>query len=177
MNTGRAAVLALIACRVLEGGLTAATPEVKLDLWYTTGSLKAQAFGDALFPEKGVELSAKSPAGEPLWTPCPQWRDGPVMARRMAMHARYANRTDDPEQILDTGSKEPVKFVAPAPMPERKPQDIRAAGWPFDAAEAAKQQTAANLPARLKIDLKESASLDLALIPAGEFVMGDPDLP
>ncbi len=97
----------------------------------------------------------------------------PVMARRMAMHAEYANRTDDPEQILDTGSKEPVKFVAPAPMPERKPQDIRVAGWPFDAAEAARRQTAANLPPRLKIDLKESASLDLAMIPAGEFVMGD----
>jgi hypothetical protein len=97
----------------------------------------------------------------------------PVMARRMAMHAKYANRTDDPEQIPDTGNKDPVKFVAPAPMLDHKPQDIRAAGWPFDAAEAAKRQAAENLPARLKIDLKESTSLDLALIPAGEFLMGD----
>jgi formylglycine-generating enzyme required for sulfatase activity len=97
----------------------------------------------------------------------------PVMARRMAMHAKYANRTDDPEQIPDTGNKDPVKFVAPAPMLDHKPQDIRAAGWPFDAAEAAKRQAAANLPAKLKIDLVESTSLDLALIPVGEFVMGD----
>jgi len=66
-----------------------------------------------------------------------------------------------------------VKFVAPAPMPERKPQDLRVAGWPFDAAEAAKRQAAANLPAKLKIDLEDGKSLELALIPAGEFVMGD----
>jgi hypothetical protein len=76
MNIGKAALLASIACLVLEGGLMAATPQVKLGPWYTTGSLKAQAFGDALFPEKGVDLSAKSPAGEPLWMARPQWRDG-----------------------------------------------------------------------------------------------------
>ena len=98
----------------------------------------------------------------------------PVMQRRMDMHAKYANRTEDPEKIPENGSKEPIKFVAPAPMPERKPQDIRVAGWPFDAAEAARRQVAVNLPAKLKIDLEENRSLDLALVPAGQFVMGDP---
>jgi formylglycine-generating enzyme required for sulfatase activity len=101
----------------------------------------------------------------------------PEMKRRMEMHAKYANRTDDQEAIPETGGKEPVKYVAPAPMPERKPQDIRVAGWPFDAAEAAKRQAAANLlanlPAKLQIDLEEGKPLELALIPAGEFVMGD----
>jgi formylglycine-generating enzyme required for sulfatase activity len=99
----------------------------------------------------------------------------PVMKRRLEMHAQYANRMEDPETILVTTNKEPVKFVEPAPMPERKPLDIRAAGWPFDATEAAKRQTAATntLPARLKIELEAGKSLELALIPAGEFVMGD----
>jgi len=97
----------------------------------------------------------------------------PVMARRMAMHAKYANRTDDPEQRLDTGGKEPVKYVAPAPMPERTPQDIRVAGWPFDATEASRRQATVNLPAKVKIELKGSTPVELALIPAGEFVMGD----
>ena len=32
----------------------------------------------------------------------------PVMQRRLEMHAKYANRTEDPEAIPDTGSKEPV---------------------------------------------------------------------
>ena len=97
----------------------------------------------------------------------------PVMDRRLAMHAKYANRTDDPEKIPESGSKEPIKFVAPAPLPERKPQEIRVAGWPFDAAEALKRQAAVKLPATLKIDLGEGKPLELALVPGGEFVMGE----
>jgi formylglycine-generating enzyme required for sulfatase activity len=97
----------------------------------------------------------------------------PVMDRRLAMHAKYANRTDDPEKIPETGSQVPISFVAPAPMPERKPQEIRVAGWPFDAAEAARRQAALKLSPKLKIDLDEGKSLELALIPGGEFVMGD----
>jgi formylglycine-generating enzyme required for sulfatase activity len=95
------------------------------------------------------------------------------MDRRQAMHAKYANRTDDPEKIPETGSQEPIKFIAPAPLPERKPQDIRVAGWPFDAAEAARRQAAMKLPPALKIDLEEGKPLELALIPGGEFVMGE----
>jgi formylglycine-generating enzyme required for sulfatase activity len=96
----------------------------------------------------------------------------PVMDRRLAMHAKYANRTDDPEKIPET-SKEPIQYVAPAPLPERKPQEIHVAGWPFDAAEAVKRQAAAKLPAKLKIDVLEGKAMELALIPGGEFVMGD----
>jgi len=97
----------------------------------------------------------------------------PVMARRMVMHAKYANRTEDPEVVPDVSGKVPVMYVAPAPMPERKPQDLHAEGWPFATADAAQRQAAANLPAKQKIDLKENLSLELALIPAGEFIMGD----
>ena len=48
-------------------------PQAKLGPWYTTGPLKAQAFGDVFFPEKGVDLTAKDPAGQPLWTAHPEW--------------------------------------------------------------------------------------------------------
>ncbi|MCX6997966.1 MAG: SUMF1/EgtB/PvdO family nonheme iron enzyme, partial [Kiritimatiellaeota bacterium] len=98
----------------------------------------------------------------------------PVMQRRMEMHAKYANRADDPEALPAAGSPAPVQFIAPTPRPERKLQDVRVAGWPFDAAEAAKRQVAAtNLPVNMKIDLEAGRPLELALIPAGEFVMGD----
>jgi hypothetical protein len=65
-------------CLAVSTASAAPPPRVTLGVWHTTGPLKAQAFGDALFPEKGVDLSAKSPAGQPLWTPRPQWSDGQV---------------------------------------------------------------------------------------------------
>jgi formylglycine-generating enzyme required for sulfatase activity len=89
------------------------------------------------------------------------------------MFAKYANRTDDQELIPEPASKEPIQYVAPAPMPERKPQDLRAAAWPFDAAEATKRLTATKLPTTLKIELADGKALDMALIPAGEFIMGN----
>jgi len=97
----------------------------------------------------------------------------PVMQRRMEMHAKYANRTDDPEAIPAPTNNEPVKYIEPAPLPPRKPADIKVAGWPFDAAEALKRQTATKLPATLKIDIADGKPMDLALVPAGEFIMGD----
>ena len=97
----------------------------------------------------------------------------PVMQRRIDMLAKYANRCGDPEAIPEPTNQEPIKFIAPAPLPPRQPQDIRIAGWPFDAAEATKRQAATKLPPTLKIELAGAKVLDLALIPAGEFVMGN----
>ena len=97
----------------------------------------------------------------------------PVMQRRMEMHAKYANRTDDPEVIPPPSNKEPVKFVPPPPMPQRKAPDARIAGWPFDAAEAAKRQADTKLPPTIKIELADGKTMDMSLVPAGEFYMGD----
>jgi hypothetical protein len=47
------------------------------------------------------------------------------------------------------------------------------AGWPFDAAEAARRQAAASELAKRTIELGLGVALDLVLIPTGEFVMGD----
>jgi len=46
--------------------------------WYTTGPLKAKGFGDALFPEKGVDLNAKAKKGQTLWKKGGEWPDGQV---------------------------------------------------------------------------------------------------
>jgi len=92
---------------------------------------------------------------------------------RLAMRTKYANRPEDPEALPDI-KPAPVTFVKPAPVAESAAAHPRAAGWPFDAAEAKRRQAAAGSEPRLKIDLGENISLDLALVPAGEFVMGDP---
>lgn len=98
----------------------------------------------------------------------------PVMQRRREMRAKYANLTEDPEIIPASANQQAVAYVAPAPLPERKPCDARVDGWPFDAAEAAKRQAAAGLPATLKIDLAGGQVMELVLVPAGEFILGDP---
>ena len=36
-----------------------------------------------------------------------------------------------------------MAFVKPAPLPPAQPQKLRVPGWPFDAAEARRRQTAA----------------------------------
>jgi len=46
------------------------------------------------------------------------------------------------------------------------------ASWPFDTAEAKRRQAAAGLPLRQTVDLGEGLTMELVLIPAGEFVMG-----
>ncbi|MCX6922143.1 MAG: hypothetical protein NT154_02820, partial [Verrucomicrobia bacterium] len=56
--------------------LAAPPPKVNLGTWYTTGPLAAKDFNDSLFPEKGIDLKAKGPAGESLWVSHTEWRDG-----------------------------------------------------------------------------------------------------
>jgi formylglycine-generating enzyme required for sulfatase activity len=92
--------------------------------------------------------------------------------RRQQFNAKYANRTDDPEIYPDV-KHESAQFVEPVREPERKNSEIKISGWPFDAAEAKERQNAVGLPARQKIELAQGIALDLSLIPAGQFVMGD----
>jgi len=107
------------------------------------------------------------------------WREqqgvSPMMQCRMASHTKYANRPEDPEAVIeDAEAKTPVKFVAPPPPAKRDARPPAVAGWPFDAAEAKRRQEAVKLPAALKVPLAAGLEIELVLIPAGEFVMGDP---
>ena len=94
--------------------------------------------------------------------------------RRLEMRTLYANRPEDPEKY-PTPAPERGTFIKPAPMPQKPAKIFRIDGWPFDAAEAKRRQDTAGPAPKLKLDLGEGLAMDLVLIPAGKFLMGDID--
>jgi len=94
--------------------------------------------------------------------------------RRLEMRARYANRPEDPEKYPTPPPKRGT-FIKPAAMAEKPAKKFRIEGWPFDAAEAKRRQDTAGTAPKLKLDLGEGLAMDLVLVPAGEFLMGDVD--
>ena len=95
-----------------------------------------------------------------------------IVQRRLAMRTKYANRPENPE-VYPTPPPKRGTFVKPVPMPDKPTEKFRVDGWPFDAAEARKRQAAAGAPAELKLELADGVTMDLALVPAGKFLMGD----
>ena len=94
--------------------------------------------------------------------------------RRMETRRLYANISEDPEAIVNP--YEPPAATPPAaPRPgSAKPaKPATCPGWPFDADKAARQQNAAG-PSPISIDIG-STRITLVRIPAGRFVMGDPN--
>ncbi len=98
--------------------------------------------------------------------------------RRLEMRALYAGRPEDPEAIPEI-ERQPVEFVKPRPESRVAPlpEEIRCAGWPFGGEEAKRRQSAGagSLPLTKRVDLGGGISMDFVLVPAGEFLMGDPD--
>ncbi len=94
-------------------------------------------------------------------------------AKRIAARTKYAYEDLDPE-AYPTPPPAPVAFVKPAPPPQinNLPSAI-ANVWPFDAAEAQKKQASAGLPKTMSVELNATQKLDLVLVPAGEFIMGN----
>jgi len=90
--------------------------------------------------------------------------------RRIESLRRYGGIEGDPEAVPD-GKSQPVTPVMPPP--EKPAEAIQLAGWPFDAAEAARRQAGAGLPTQLDVELTAGIKLQLVLIPPGEFLMGD----
>ena len=107
-------------------------------------------------------------------------KPGKQVARRHDLLRLYAGVEDDPEVIhqAEPGASQSVRAERqPTSMgvsePSRATQPA-VASWPFDAAEAQRRQLkAAHSPSRT-FDLGQGIKLDMLIIPAGEFVMGDP---
>jgi formylglycine-generating enzyme required for sulfatase activity len=86
----------------------------------------------------------------------------------------YAGVSDDPEAIVQAPAAAQVRFLCP---PAETPLDRTAPlvpGWPFDAAEAKRRQAAAGAAVTRTVTLPGGQAMELVLIPAGEYVMGDP---
>jgi len=96
--------------------------------------------------------------------------------RRRAMSKLYAGIDVDPEAIVPTSYKPPAEGSRQSAVGSRQEKAVapECPGWPFHAAEATRRQAALG-PARRTIDLGSGITLELVRIPAGEFVMGDPE--
>ena len=107
---------------------------------------------------------------------------GNIHKRRLTLRSLYAGLSHDPEAIVQgvAGPVEPVQPRAPVKPPADK---VTAPGWPFDAPEARKRQLAAYQALtgkaaqkpELSVSLGDGVTMNLVLVPAGEFVMGDRD--
>jgi len=96
-------------------------------------------------------------------------------ALRTEYHKQHAGITEDPEAYpASVATPRPVAFEKPRDVQRIATSEVRAEGWPFDAAEARRRQDTAGLPVEMTVDLS-GVPLVLALVPAGEFVMGDAD--
>ena len=100
---------------------------------------------------------------------------GDFRERRQLMLSLHANRCEDPEVVLEQDPEEvqPVVALMPDPPPPPPAGDESCPGWPFDAEEAVRRRAAVGLPLEQRVDLGEGVALELSLVPAGEYVMGD----
>jgi len=93
--------------------------------------------------------------------------------RRRQLSQLYGGPKDDPEQVPEI-PRPRIEPIMPAPCTEMKPEIPQVAGWPFDVGEAWRRQRATEEFEKI-IDLGDGVTMKLVRIPAGQFVMGDPN--
>jgi len=131
----------------------------------------------------GVELDSESWDRIVTWidlnTPCHgTWTEftrisGNQRERRRQLRELYGGVVEDAEDIPQF-EPHPVKRAAPKGRSKPKVQEVRCRNWPFDKWEAQKRQAADGEVTRT-VDLGDGVAMKLVRIPAGSFVMGDPD--
>jgi formylglycine-generating enzyme required for sulfatase activity len=112
----------------------------------------------------------------------PLYRGVDQVARRIELAKLYAGVDTDPEREFAQVLAEAERRGKPSPAGFRKvdssQRDVAmVSGWPFDAGEAKRLQQTSEGAVERSFELGNGARLDLVLIPAGTFVMGDPQGP
>jgi formylglycine-generating enzyme required for sulfatase activity len=91
--------------------------------------------------------------------------------RRLDLRRLYGGSIEDPE-AYPAMMQAKIVPVRPEPTPERRTEAPRLADWPFSTTEAKRRQAVAG-PVHRVVDLGNDIELEMVLIPAGQFVMGD----
>lgn len=101
-------------------------------------------------------------------------RVAPLAKRRRELLKQYANMDSDPESEANVGPRPKIEPVVPKSVESNSTEPVDCPGWPFDASEAVRRQTASG-PLTKSVKLAEGVAMELLRIPAGEFVMGSAD--
>jgi formylglycine-generating enzyme required for sulfatase activity len=88
----------------------------------------------------------------------------------VAADVRRLTTSSVSEKVSEKASSNPSPSHSPTHPLTRSPA---LAGWPFDAVEAARRQAALGPTTKRTVTLAAGITLDLVLIPTGEFIMGD----
>ncbi len=94
-------------------------------------------------------------------------------ARRLELRRLYGGVMENDEEVPEPDYVPPVP-VMPEPLPESKPEIVTAPNWPMTADQARALQAAQGSVKRI-VDLGDGIKMEFVRIPAGSFVMGDPD--
>jgi formylglycine-generating enzyme required for sulfatase activity len=96
----------------------------------------------------------------------------PWAQRRRELLQLYAKMECDPESEATTGPRPHIEPVLPDPQPSYHAQPLDDADWPWEADEVQQRQRRLGTY-RQTIELSDGVTMDLMLVPAGQFVMGD----
>ena len=99
--------------------------------------------------------------------------------RRNRLRELYSGVDDHLEKVAALGapgtSTKHVRPVSSSASSKTPVESIDCPDWPLGAVEAGRRQAAAGKSVRRSVDLGDGVTLELTLIPAGQFVMGSAD--